>query len=57
MRVTQPYDGELIAEIPVDGTAGIEAKLEAAAQLFSDRANWLPRLAAHRHPSPAGSAS
>ena len=42
MRVTQPYDGELIAEIPVDGTAEIEAKLEVAAQVFSDRANWLP---------------
>jgi acyl-CoA reductase-like NAD-dependent aldehyde dehydrogenase len=42
MRVTQPYDGELIAEIPVDGAAEIEAKLETAAELFSNRANWLP---------------
>jgi acyl-CoA reductase-like NAD-dependent aldehyde dehydrogenase len=42
MRVTQPYDGELIAEIPVDSAADIDAKLKTAAQLFSDRANWLP---------------
>ena len=42
MRVTQPYDGELIAEIPVDSAAEIEAKLESATQIFSNRANWLP---------------
>jgi acyl-CoA reductase-like NAD-dependent aldehyde dehydrogenase len=42
MRVTQPYDGELLAEIPVDSAADVEAKLERGAQIFSDRANWLP---------------
>ena len=42
MRVTQPYDGELIAEIPVDSATDVEAKLERAAQIFSSRANWLP---------------
>ena len=42
MRVTQPYDGELIAEIPVDSAAEVESKLEIAAQISSDRANWLP---------------
>ena len=42
MRVTQPYDGELIAEIPVDSEAEVGAKLETAAQLFSARDNWLP---------------
>ena len=42
MRVTQPYDGELIAEIPVDGAADVEAKLERATQILSSRANWLP---------------
>ena len=42
MRVTQPYDGELIAEIPVDGAEDVEAKLERATQIFSSRANWLP---------------
>jgi acyl-CoA reductase-like NAD-dependent aldehyde dehydrogenase len=42
MRVTQPYDGELIVEIPVDAPSGIEAKLETASRIFSRRANWLP---------------
>jgi acyl-CoA reductase-like NAD-dependent aldehyde dehydrogenase len=42
MRVTQPYDGELIAEIPVDSAAEIEAKLESAVRVFSSRDNWLP---------------
>jgi acyl-CoA reductase-like NAD-dependent aldehyde dehydrogenase len=42
MRVTQPYDGELIAEIPVDSEADVEVKLEPAAHLFSARDNWLP---------------
>ena len=42
MRVTQPYDGELIAEIPVDDAAEIEAKLESAVRVFSSRDNWLP---------------
>ena len=42
MRVTQPYDGELIAEIPVDSAADIEAKLESAMRIFSSRDNWLP---------------
>ncbi len=42
MRVTQPYDGELVAEVPVDSAADIEAKLETAARVFSSRANWLP---------------
>ena len=56
MRVTQPYDGELIAEIPVDNAAEIEAKLESAAQIFSNRANWLPAWQPHRHPSTTGAA-
>jgi acyl-CoA reductase-like NAD-dependent aldehyde dehydrogenase len=42
MRVRQPYDGELIAEVPVDSEAEVDAKLETAAQLFSTRENWLP---------------
>src|SRR5258708_4630415 len=41
MRVSQPFDGELIAEIPVDGAADVEAKLERATQIFSSRSNWL----------------
>jgi acyl-CoA reductase-like NAD-dependent aldehyde dehydrogenase len=42
MRVTQPYDGELIAEIPVHTAAEVETKLEDAVRIFSRRANWLP---------------
>ena len=42
MRVTQPYDGELIAELPVDTAGDIEAKLDCAAATFSKRANWIP---------------
>jgi len=42
MRVIQPYDGELISDIPVDNAAEVEAKLENAARVFSSRANWLP---------------
>lgn len=42
MHVTQPYDGELIAEISVDSAANIDAKLDSAARIFSSRANWLP---------------
>ena len=42
MCVTQPYDGELIAELLVDTAEGIEAKLETASKAFADRANWLP---------------
>ena len=42
MRVIQPYDGELIAEIPVHTASAIETKLRDAAQTFSNRGNWLP---------------
>ena len=42
MCVTQPYDGELIAELLVDTAESIEAKLETASKVFADRANWLP---------------
>ena len=42
MHVTQPYDGELIAEIPVHAAGDIESKLQNAVNVFSDRANWLP---------------
>ena len=45
MRIVQPYDGKLIAEIPVHTAADIESKLQAAVDVFSNRANWLP---AHR---------
>lgn len=42
MQVTQPYDGELIAEIPVHTAADVESKLQNAVNVFSNRANWLP---------------
>lgn len=42
MRVVQPYDGELIAEIPVHTAADVDARLEKAARIFSNRSNWLP---------------
>ena len=42
MRVTQPYDGELIAELTEHTAAEIESKLQSAADIFSKRANWLP---------------
>jgi acyl-CoA reductase-like NAD-dependent aldehyde dehydrogenase len=42
LPVMQPYDGELIAEIPVDTAAEIDSKLEAATRVFSSRGNWLP---------------
>lgn len=42
MCVTQPYDGELIAELLVDTPEDIEAKLDCAASTFSNRGNWIP---------------
>ena len=42
MLVTQPFDGELIAELRVDTAGDIDAKLDNAARTFSNRANWLP---------------
>ena len=42
MRVMQPYDGELIAEVPVHTAADIESKLQGAVDIFSNRAGWLP---------------
>ena len=42
MRVTQPYDGEVIAEIPVHTAAEVDTKLETAARIFARRENWLP---------------
>ena len=42
MQVTQPYDGELIADIPAHTPAEVEKKLEDAVRIFSSRSNWLP---------------
>jgi acyl-CoA reductase-like NAD-dependent aldehyde dehydrogenase len=43
MQVVQAFDGALIADIPVDDAASIEAKLSRAAMLFRDRNAWLPK--------------
>lgn len=42
MLVTQPYDGAVIADVPLDDFADAEQKLDRAAQCFADRPNWLP---------------
>jgi acyl-CoA reductase-like NAD-dependent aldehyde dehydrogenase len=42
MLVTQAFDGEPIADIPVDDVVDLEAKLERAYQAFGSRSNWLP---------------
>ena len=42
MLVTQPYDGEVIADISLDVAASVEQKLERAARCFADRPGWLP---------------
>jgi acyl-CoA reductase-like NAD-dependent aldehyde dehydrogenase len=41
MVVTQAYDGEFIAEIPLDDATTIEEKLDRASRAFASRANWL----------------
>lgn len=42
MIVTQPYDGEGIAEVHVHTARDIETKLQHAVQAFTARSNWLP---------------
>ena len=42
MLVVQPYDGGVIADIPLDDAAGVEQKLDRAARCFADRSIWLP---------------
>ena len=42
MRVTQPYDGKLIAEITPATADDVEASLEIAFRIFSNKSNWLP---------------
>ena len=41
MLVTQPFDGEVIADLPTDDIDAVKARLDRAAQAFADRANWL----------------
>jgi acyl-CoA reductase-like NAD-dependent aldehyde dehydrogenase len=42
MLVCQPYDGLVIADVPLDDASSVEQKLERAARCFGDRTNWLP---------------
>ncbi len=41
LMVTAPFDGSLIAEVPVAGSTVVEEKLAAAAALHRDRDGWL----------------
>ena len=42
MRVTQPYDGKAIAEIPVHTAVEVERMLATAELAFAKRDGWLP---------------
>ncbi|MEO6815162.1 MAG: aldehyde dehydrogenase family protein [Edaphobacter sp.] len=42
MLVVQPYDGEMIADIPLDDAASAEQKLDRSARCFANRSSWLP---------------
>jgi len=42
LKITNPYNGELIREIPVNTAEDVEQALAKAHALFSDRAKWLP---------------
>ena len=41
LKVVQPFDLALIAEIETDDAAALENKLAAAERVFHDRSNWL----------------
>lgn len=42
MRIYQPYDRKLIAEVSVDDATSVEMKLDRAYETFGRRSNWLP---------------
>ena len=42
MRITQPFDGELIADLETHTWSDVEEKLCRAADVFATRTNWLP---------------
>jgi len=42
LKVTRPFDGSLIQELPLHETADVETALQVAHGLFEDRAGWLP---------------
>jgi acyl-CoA reductase-like NAD-dependent aldehyde dehydrogenase len=43
IEVRAPYDGAVIATVPLAGPAEIDAALSRAYNLFRDRRNWLPK--------------
>ena len=43
LKVTSPYDGHLIKEIPLMDEQQIEKLLSTAHTLFNDRSKWLPK--------------
>lgn len=44
LEVRAPYDGKLLAELPVSTEAEVEAAFAIAHALFRDRRRWLPKI-------------
>jgi len=42
VKVTNPYDGSLVQEIPMNTTADVDSALDKAHGLFSDQDQWIP---------------
>lgn len=42
LRVTSPYDGSLVGELPYTSSAEVDRALDQADALFRDRSKWLP---------------
>ncbi|RLD80912.1 MAG: aldehyde dehydrogenase, partial [Bacteroidetes bacterium] len=43
LKVTSPFDGHLIKEIPLMDESQVEELLANAHSLFNDRSRWLPK--------------
>lgn len=43
LKVIAPFDGELLAELPLSTEAEIDQALSTAHALYRDRANWLKK--------------
>jgi len=42
LKITSPYNFNVIKEIPLDGKAEVERALKVAHKLFTDKSKWLP---------------
>lgn len=42
LKVTSPYDGEVLQELPCDGSAAIETALDRAYSCYRNRKGWIP---------------